>query len=57
MRHHHLEPRDIAVALAETYRVLRPGGEFLLMVIVPNLWTVVTYTPLILLRFPSRRYW
>jgi SAM-dependent methyltransferase len=53
----HLEPQDIPVALAETYRALRNGGEFLLMVIVPNFWTVLTFSPVIFLHFRSRRYW
>lgn len=53
----HLAPQDVTVALSEAYRVIRTGGEFLLMVIVPNLWTVVAYSPVIFLMFPSRRYW
>ena len=52
----HLSPQEVPVALAEAYRVIRTGGEFLLMVIVPNLWTVVAFSPLILLKLPSRRY-
>jgi len=53
----HLEPQEVPVALAETYRALRNGGEFLLMVIVPNIWTVLTFSPVIFLQFRSRRYW
>ena len=53
----HLEPQDVSVALSEAHRVLRAGGDFLLMVIVPNLWTVVAFTPVIFLKFASRRYW
>ncbi len=53
----HLEPQDVPAALSEAYRVLRPGGEFLLMVIVPNVWTVLAFSPVIFLKFPSRQYW
>ena len=34
----HLNRDGIAKALAETKRVLRPGGQFLLLVINPDLW-------------------
>ena len=53
----HLRPPEIPVALAETARVLRNGGDLLLMVIVPNRWTVVAFGPLIPLIFRPRRYW
>jgi len=34
----HLNREGVARALAETKRVLRPGGQFLLMVINPDAW-------------------
>lgn len=53
----HLSRAQIPGALAEARRVVRPGGEFLLMVIVPSVWSVVAYSPLILAMFPRSRFW
>jgi|CXWL01.1.fsa_nt_gi SAM-dependent methyltransferase len=53
----HLTRPQVAAALAEARRVVRPGGEFLLMVIVPSVWSVVAYSPLILRVFPRSRFW
>lgn len=53
----HLEPSDISVALAETRRVLQPNGDLLLMVIVPNIWTAIAFTPLVYLRLARRSFW
>ena len=39
----HLSRAGIERALAEIERVLRPGGQFLLMVINPDLWTRFAY--------------
>lgn len=39
----HLRRADIERALAEVARVLRPNGEFLLMVINPDRWTRLAY--------------
>ena len=53
----HLAQPQVGTALAEVRRVVRPGGEFLLMVIVPSVWSVVAYSPLILRMFPRSRFW
>lgn len=39
----HLNREGIATSLAETRRVLKPGGEFLLLVLNPDLWVRVTF--------------
>jgi SAM-dependent methyltransferase len=45
-------------ALAEAARVVRPGGELLLMLIVPNTWMALSFGPLVWLRgFPGRAGW
>ena len=49
----HLEPTDVAVALAEANRVLRADGQILLWLIVPNLWTAIAFGPLLYLHNPS----
>jgi SAM-dependent methyltransferase len=49
--------KEIPLALAEARRVLRPGGEFLLIVILPNLWTSLAFLSLVWLRFPTRAKW
>lgn len=53
----HLPQPRIPTALAEVRRVLRPGGEFLLMVIVPNLSTTVAFSPFLHARMPGPRFW
>jgi len=52
----HLQPDDIRRALGEVSRVLVPGGQFLLMVIVPNAWLTIAYGPLIW-RMRRRAFW
>ena len=55
----HLERADIPVALAEANRVLRPDGQILLWLIVPNLWSFIAYGPLLFLHNDNatRRDW
>lgn len=49
--------KQIPRALAETRRVIRPGGQFLLMVILPDLAMNIAYPGLVGLAFPTRRRW
>jgi ubiquinone/menaquinone biosynthesis C-methylase UbiE len=49
--------KEIPVALAEARRVLRTDGEFLLMVILPNVWTMIAFLSLVWFVFPSRAEW
>jgi ubiquinone/menaquinone biosynthesis C-methylase UbiE len=44
----HLDRAGIADALAEANRVLKPGGQFLLMVIAKDGWVKYTFGPLIM---------
>lgn len=44
----HLGSQGAAKALAEAERVLRPGGEFLLLVLHGDLWMSFAYPPLVL---------
>jgi len=55
----HLERGDIEIALAETNRVLKPGGQVLLWLIVPNLWNFIAFGPLFSLHNTNatRRDW
>ena len=53
----HLDRSEIPGVFRGINRVLRMEGEFLLMVIVPNFWTIVTYGPMVHLSFPKRAYW
>jgi len=53
----HLKPAEIPGVLQEVNRVLGDGGQFLLMVIVPNLRTMLSWGPLILLGFCRRGFW
>jgi SAM-dependent methyltransferase len=52
----HLQDR-IPRALEEAQRVLRPGGQLLLMVILPGPWTHLAFPGVVALRFPTRRRW
>jgi SAM-dependent methyltransferase len=49
--------RDIPRALAEAHRVLRPGGQLLLMVILPDGAMNVVFPGVVALGFHSRRAW
>jgi SAM-dependent methyltransferase len=53
----HLKREDIPLALAEANRVLRPNGQVLLWVIVPNLWMFIAYGPLLYFHNATRRDW
>jgi SAM-dependent methyltransferase len=44
----HLSRDGIAQSLAEAARVLKPGGEFLLMVVAKDFWLKFTFGPLLL---------
>lgn len=44
----HLSRDGIPAALSEAARVLKPGGEFLMMVISKDFWLKVTFGPLLL---------
>ncbi len=44
----HVGSQGATKALAEAERVLRPGGEFLLLVLHGDLWMTVAYPPLVL---------
>ncbi|HKW96806.1 MAG TPA: methyltransferase domain-containing protein [Bryobacteraceae bacterium] len=44
----HLGRQGISQALAEASRVLKPGGEFLMMVIAKDFWLKFTFGPLLL---------
>jgi len=52
----HLEPAGISRTLGEVHRVLEPGGQFLLLVIVPNIWLRIAFGPLIG-RMRPRSFW
>ena len=44
----HLNREGINTSLAEASRVLKPGGEFLMMVITKDFWLKFTFGPLLL---------
>ena len=48
---------QIPRALAEVHRVLRPGGQMLLMVILPDPCMIWAYAGLVILAFPTRARW
>ena len=49
--------KEIPRALAEAHRAVKPGGQLLLMVILPDVWMNVAYPGLVGLAFPTRRRW
>ncbi len=53
----HLEPAEIRQTLGQVHRVLVPGGQFLLIVIVPNIWLTIAFGPLLFGRMKGRRFW
>lgn len=53
----HLNLTEIPGVFGGINRVLRMEGQFLLMVIVPNVWTIITYGPMVHLGFPKRAFW
>jgi SAM-dependent methyltransferase len=53
----HLDRADIHGVFCEINRVLKDDAQFLLMVIVPNIWTAITYGPMVHIGFPKRAYW
>lgn len=52
----HLHPEDIRKTLREVSRVVVPGADFLLMVIVPSIWLKIAFGPLIG-RMRGRSFW
>lgn len=44
----HLNRAGVEISLQEALRVLKPGGDFLLMVIAKDLWLKFTFGPLLL---------
>lgn len=53
----HLKPDEIRQALHEIRRVLVPGGQFLLLVIVPNIWLTIAFGPLMIGKLRGRSFW
>src|SRR6266540_2072105 len=53
----HLEPGDLRKALSEVHRLLKPGGQFLLLVTVPNVRVTIAFGPLIAGRLKDRQFW
>lgn len=53
----HLEPDDLHKTLGEVHRVLRPDGQFLLLVTVPNVWVMIAFGPLLVRRLKNREFW
>ncbi len=53
----HLDPAEIHGVLCEINRVLKDDAQFLLMVIVPNIWMAITYGPMVHFGFPKRAFW
>ena len=44
----HLDPQGIQEALSEAYRVLKPGGQFLLMVVAKDFWVDFAFGPMMM---------
>ena len=53
----HLPDDDVRLALAEARRVVRVGGQFLLWVIVPNVWLAIAFPPVIVHGLRRARFW
>lgn len=53
----HLDRSEIPNVFRGINRILRMNGQFLLMVIVPNIWTMIVYGPMVHLSFPKRAFW
>jgi len=54
----HLGREGVSQAMSEAYRVLKPRGEFLLMVIAKDFWLDFTYGPLLVhMRAAAPDYW
>lgn len=53
----HLADGDIRVTLGEVHRVLRPDGQFLLLVVVPCVWLWIAWGPSIAGKLQPRAYW
>jgi SAM-dependent methyltransferase len=53
----HLKLPEIRQTLAQVHRVLVPGGQFLLMVVVPNVWLTIAFGPLMHGKLQGRRFW
>jgi SAM-dependent methyltransferase len=53
----HLNRAEIHGVFCEVNRVLKDDAQFLLMVIVPNIWMAITYGPMVHIGFPKRAFW
>jgi ubiquinone/menaquinone biosynthesis C-methylase UbiE len=54
----HLGPKGVESTLGETARVLKPGGEFLMLVLTKDSWMQFAWGPLLLhARLPSQDQW
>jgi SAM-dependent methyltransferase len=53
----HLNREGIGQALSEAARVVKPGGEFLLMLIAKEIWGQIAFGPLLLHGGPRSREW
>ncbi|HYL88174.1 MAG TPA: class I SAM-dependent methyltransferase [Burkholderiales bacterium] len=54
----HLGRKGAETALGEAYRVLKPGGEFLMMVLAKDYWMQFAWGPLVVhTRLPDQAYW
>lgn len=53
----HLSREGIGEALGEVRRVLRPGGEFLLIVMRPDFWLAIPYGPIPAHHLRRQEFW